>query len=308
MTDKKVSIIIPHYNSLELLKNLISTIPNREEIQIIVIDDNSTKDKAEYDLFRQNNSRILFLCNEYGKNSAGRCRNMGLEKAEGEWLLFADADDFFTENLWEKVVPYLEQKEFDIVYFRPMSCMLETGEEATRHVRVSKLISDFLEKPDFYHKTRLKYWFEAPWSKLIRRSVVEENKIVFDTTKVANDIMFSMKTAVAAKDVTASAETIYCITQSTGTLTTTPGRENFEGRFEVFLRKHRFLKEALTAKEWRVVDILGEPYLKMARRNGMTDAEVKDVKKTLRREGVRIKFSRKWTPVYIIKKVWKKIR
>ena len=304
----KISIIIPHYNSLKLLKNLISTIPVREEIQIIVIDDNSTKDKEEYETFRQENPDILFLANEAGKNSAGRCRNIGLEAAKGEWLLFADADDFFTENLWEKINPYLEQKEFDIVYFKPASCMLESGEEATRHVRVAKLIEDYLNQPDFYHKTRLKYWFEAPWSKLIRRSMVVNNKITFDTTKVANDIMFSMKAAAAAKDITASGETIYCITQSRGTLTTTPGRENFEGRFEVFLRKHRFLKETLTKKEWRIVDILGEPYLKLAKRNGIEGKELSDIKRTLRKEKVRLKISRKWTPIYIAKKVWDKIR
>lgn len=304
----KLSIIIPHYNSTDLLKKLISTIPQNEEIQTIVVDDNSTADRAEYEALSRANPQIIFLSNESDENSAGRCRNIGLKEAEGEWLLFADADDFFTENLWEKIIPYLEQKEFDIVYFRPDSCILKTGERATRHVRACKLIDDFLEKPDFYNKTRMKYWFEPPWSKLIRRSIVEDNNITFDTTKVANDIMFSMKTAAAAKDVTASEETIYCITQSNGTLTTTPGRENFEGRFEVFLRKHRFLRETLTSKEWRAVDILGEPYLKMARRNRMSDTEIKEVKKKLRREGIRIKLSRKWTPAYIVKKVWKKIR
>lgn len=304
----KVSIIIPHYNSLELLKNLISTIPQREEIQTIVIDDNSTENRTEYIDFQKENPQILFLANEEGKNSAGRCRNVGLEKAEGEWLLFADADDFFEEGLWERIKSFLEQKEFDIIYFQPTSIFLESGETASRHVRVCKLIDDFLSEPNLYHECRLRYYFEAPWSKLIRRSVVVNNQIQFDATRFANDIMFSMQVAYHAKKIKAVKETIYCITQSQGTLTTTPGKENFEGRFEVFLRKHKYLKERLTKKEWRAVDILGEPYLKMAKRNGMSDAEVKKVKKILRREGVRIKFSRKWTPSYIVKKVWNKIR
>lgn len=304
----KLSIIIPHYNSLELLKNLISTIPNRSDIQTIVIDDNSTKDRVEYEKFQKENPHILFLANEPGKNSAGRCRNLGLERAEGDWLLFADADDFFTENLWKKIEPYLAQKEFDIIYFKPTSIFLESRETASRHVRVCKLIEDFIEMPDLYHECRLRYYFEAPWSKLIRRSIVEEKQIKFDTTRFANDIMFSMQAAYHAKKIKAVKETIYCITQSQGTLTTTPGKENFEGRFEVFLRKHRYLKEHLNKKEWRAVDILGEPYLKMAKRNGMSDAEIKEVKKTLRKEGIRIKFSRKWTPAYIVKKVWSKIR
>jgi len=304
----KLSIIIPHYNSLELLKNLIKTIPKCEEIQTIVIDDNSTKDKAEYFDFIKENPHIHFLVNQTGMNSAGLCRNIGLEKAEGEWLLFADADDFFTENLWEKIEPFMDQKEFDIIYFQPTSIFLESGERASRHVRVCKAIDDFIDEPDIYHECRLRYYFEAPWSKLIRRNVVLENNILFDTTRFANDIMFSMQVAYHAEKIKAVKETIYCITQSQGTLTTTPGKDNFKGRFEVFLRKHRYLKEHLTKKEWRAVDILGEPYLKMAKRNGMSDEEIKEVRNVLKREGIRIKFSRKWTPLYILKKVWKKIR
>lgn len=304
----KLSIIIPHYNSLKLLKNLISTIPKKEDVQVIIIDDSSTKDIEEYSAFQKENPNIIFLSNEPGKNSAGRCRNIGLDKAEGEWLLFADADDYFLENMWDKVEPYFEQEEDDIIYFKPTSIFLENGEMASRHVRVCKLIDDYIKTPNLYHECKLRYYFEAPWSKLIRRSVVEQNQIRFDTTRFANDIMFSMQVAYHAGRIKAVDESVYCITQSQGTLTTTPGKENFEGRFEVFLRKHKYLKEHLGKKEWRAVDILGEPYLKMAKRNGMSDAEVKEVKKVLKREGVRIKFSRKWTPAYIVKKVWDKIR
>ncbi len=303
MNKTKLSIIVPHYNSLSLLKKLIESIPKREEIQVIVVDDNSTEEIDDYKLFQQINPHIVFLLNSTGKNSAGRCRNIGLEVANGEWVLFADADDFFVENMWDKVTPYLEQKECDIVYFTPTSCMLCGGGEGTRHLRSAKMISEYLKEPDFYHKTRLKYWYESPCSKLIRRSIIEQNGIVFDTTKVANDVMFSMRVAVAVRDITASQETIYCITQSQGTLTTSLGRENFEGRFEVFLRKYRFLKENLTPKEWRVVALVGEPYLKLAKRNGIEDAEIKEIKRTLRKEGVRIKAPGKWSVGSITRKI-----
>lgn len=303
----KVSIIIPHYNSAVLLGKLISTIPLQQDIQVIVVDDNSTKETQVLDNLSKEYPEILFLKNEPGKNSAGRCRNLGLEKACGEWLLFADADDFFMEGLWDKITPYLNQKEYDIVYFKPTSVFLDSGEEAGRHVRTCQLLQNYLEEPGFYNECRLRYYFEAPWSKLIRRSVVSEHKVRFDETMVANDIMFSMKTAFYANHVAVSNETIYCITQSCGTLTTTPGKENFEGRFEVFLRKHQFLKKHLSKKAWRAVDILGEPYLKMARRNGMSEDEIRKVRSTLRKEGIRIRFSRKWTPVYVMKKIVRKM-
>ena len=42
-----LTIIIPHYNTPEMLETLLESIPERNEIQIIVVDDNSTK-KADF--------------------------------------------------------------------------------------------------------------------------------------------------------------------------------------------------------------------------------------------------------------------
>ena len=44
-----VSIIIPHYNSPDLLAVLLDSIPEKEDIQIIVVDDNSTKKTDIYE-------------------------------------------------------------------------------------------------------------------------------------------------------------------------------------------------------------------------------------------------------------------
>ena len=46
--EKKLSIIVPHYNSPDLLDNLIRSIPEKNEIQIIVVDDNSNQKQEEF--------------------------------------------------------------------------------------------------------------------------------------------------------------------------------------------------------------------------------------------------------------------
>ena len=89
------TIIIPHRNIPHLLKRCISSIPYRDDLQIIIVDDNSSPDIVDFNDFpgegRLNTSII------YDKTGlfAGHARNMALDYARGKWVIFADADDFF---------------------------------------------------------------------------------------------------------------------------------------------------------------------------------------------------------------------
>src|SRR5699024_8599309 len=90
-----LSIIIPHYNSINTLQYLLESIPNYKDIEVIVIDDHSNAEskKELIEIGKKKSTNIKFLNNEPHKIGAGACRNIGLDKASGKWLLFADADD-----------------------------------------------------------------------------------------------------------------------------------------------------------------------------------------------------------------------
>ena len=126
MQETSLSIIIPHYNSADLLKKLLSTIPVKEEIQILVIDDFSTEKEEEYEICKAQFPHVEFYTNECGK-SAGGARNTGLKHAKGTWLLFADSDDYFLPEFYDKISAFFDDK-YDIVYFTPTSIDLETEE------------------------------------------------------------------------------------------------------------------------------------------------------------------------------------
>ena len=298
-----LSIVIPHYNSVKLLKKLLSTIPDRKEVQIIIVDDNSTENLEELEeIVQSRREQILFLKNESGKNSAGRCRNIGMAKAEGKWLLFADADDYFTPDFYDTLLPYFES-DYDIVWFVPTSWNLDTREVSNRHLRYQKLVENFLTEQSQTAEVKLRYMEESPCSKIVRRSLVTEQNIQFDEIMVANDIMFSVRCAYAAERVAASEKVIYCMTKQQGTLTTAVNKEKFYVRFGVFLDKYHFLKERLSSKEWHMLDLLGRPYIKLAKNYGLDKKEIRSVYFTMLKKGIRIDVSRKWTPGYVIKKI-----
>ena len=112
----KVSIIVPVYNAEEYLEQCLDSIVNQtlKDIEIILVDDNST-DKSPVIMceYQKNDSRINIL---KGKGTgAGGARNVGLEKAKGDYLLFLDADDFFELNMAEKMYNRGVETNSDIV-------------------------------------------------------------------------------------------------------------------------------------------------------------------------------------------------
>lgn len=303
-----LSIIIPHYNSTELLQVLIASIPEREDVEILLIDDNSTEHpKRLMDIVGTRPEQIRLFYNEPGKNSAGACRNIGLEHAAGKWLLFADADDYFMPGFYEKAAAYFES-DFDLVWFIPTSWNLSENKLDRRHVRYENLVREYLENKGEREEIRLRYLQESPWSKLIRRQSVEDNAIRFETTMVANDIMFSARIGYAAGKVGVSEEVIYCVTKQKGTLTTGVNPHKLYERVEVFLRKYRFLKERLDGKQWKTLDLLGRPYLKLAKNYGLNKMQICRLYFYLLKNGVRIDVSRKWSPAFVLRKVREKLR
>jgi len=283
-----VTVIIPHYNSPVLLKKLLGSIPEREEIQVIVVDDNSTKEIGAYEeCVAEYENSVTFLKNTLAQKGAGNSRNVGLLEAKGDWLLFADADDFFLDSMWGVLDKYTKE-DADIIFFVPTSISLETGEESDRHRYSKSLIDEYLAKKDLKSKAILQYGFDSPWSKLIRRSLVEKNQITFDNTKVANDVMFSAKCAVAAGEIMASEEVFYCITRGKGTLATTGGEENFDIRRKVWEEKYLYLKENLSGEEWKALDLRGGFWIRRTRNNKYGFLKVCKVTAELIRKGIRL--------------------
>lgn len=275
VANKRLTIIIPHYNSPDLLEKLFNSIEFNASTQVIVVDDKSDKYLSEYDIVKQKyTDRVEFFDNTTDKKGAGVCRNIGLDKAVGQWLLFADSDDYFCDNYYNIVSGYFDNTQ-DMVYFMPTSVSLETGRVAHRHEAYKQLIdkclggekevvyskesgekSTIVEKCSCQNNKKFKdycdemiYTFVTPWGKLIRRQMVLENKLRFDETLVANDVMFVTKCAFCAKDIIINDSIIYCVTRMAKTLTTKKDEAKFDTRSDVFLRRFNYLKDGLGKKQ-----------------------------------------------------------
>lgn len=259
---KRLSIIIPHYNTPKLLQRLLESIPNIPEIEILVIDDNSDLGILDYVQCKKANSNrnIFFFQNPLSQRGAGNARNIGIKHAKGEWLLFADADDFFVLGFWDVVRSYLDDTA-DLIYFLSTSRYLNSAKKSERHVPYKQLVMNYYEEPNHVNEIKLRYAYLPPWAKMVRRNIVEKYKIYFDGTKYSNDIMFSCKIGYFSDKIKAINKTIYCITESEGSLTAVKDKEASKIRGRVYCNYYFFLCKILSRKDMKIFGYGMKEYL-----------------------------------------------
>ncbi len=248
-----LSIIIPHFETPDLLEKLLKSIPNLNDIQIIVIDDNSTI-KTIDSSFKKLFNHVKFLTNTSTRKGAGASRNIGLDAALGKWVLFADSDDYFMEKFYFEVSKYFNS-DCDIIYFMTDSIYLETGLGASRHITYAKRTSDFINKPCKKTELILRYRHISPCSKMIRRSVITNNNIRFDEVLTSDDVLFCAKAGFFADKIFASPSCIYMITSSLSSLTSNQSEKHFDIRLSVYINYYNYLKNILDTKSFKILQL-----------------------------------------------------
>ena len=234
----KYTVIIPHYNNFDGIVRLFSSINKKNDIEIIVVDDNSNFESFSKlkECVENESLNITLLLNDSGIKGAGAARNIGLKKAVGKYLLFCDADDYFVENAFDLIDSKINSDDFDIYYFKPTSKCLITGELSDRHLPYSKLIDDFLKE----NNQNIRYKYYVPWSKIYLREYIVDNDFKFDQVIASNDVMFSLTSAIKAR-ILASDETFYCVTRGVGTLTVNFSKKVLSSRLMVSLAESKYI-------------------------------------------------------------------
>ena len=231
------SFIIPHKNTPELLQKCIDSIPRREDVQIIVVDDNSDTDKVDFEHFPGlDDPKVEVYLTKEGRG-AGYARNVGLKHAVGKWLVFADADDFFLPDLSVAMDEYRDT-DWDIVFFKARSIELHSGKPSNREQHNNQAVDNALRSNDF----KLFYGLSTPWCKFVQKSLVDTYNISFEEVRWSNDVVFSAKTIAYAKSITASPIQMYCISRSDKSLTSNMSIECRECRFRESIKEMKLLR------------------------------------------------------------------
>ena len=202
------TVIIPHKNIPLLLERLIKSIPMRDDLEIIVVDDYSDARVVEQlrSLEREDSKFIL----NQECHGAGYARNCALPLAKGKWVLFADSDDFFNLGFNDFLNEYTDS-DADIVYFNANSVDTDTYEPSNRVDHLHGFIEE-------YHKDKnkgeliMRYLFTEPWCKMVKREIIESHHIKFEETSIRNDVRYSYLVGHYAAKIIVDDRQLYCVT------------------------------------------------------------------------------------------------
>lgn len=214
MSALNFTFVIPTHNSSGFISLLLDSIPYRDDIQVVIVDDYSDDFERLQDIVSKSRlyDRVLLLRNK-GVASAGAARNIGLDEAKGRWIIFADSDDVFTEGLG-KVLDYYRDSTADIVLFPA------TEDSKSSRTDYIKYCFNQYQKGDI-DEVGLSYRLTTVWSKLYRREAIEELR--YREVVVANDVLYAMKAAFATRSacVVDTTRYIYLLSTRDGSITAT---------------------------------------------------------------------------------------
>ena len=190
----KISVIVPVYNTEKYLSRCIESVLGQTftDYEVILVDDGSTdKSGVICDYYREKDRRILVVHRE--NKGVSSARNTALDIATGQFIYFLDSDDKIDEDLFERVLPNLENK-YDMVCFQYMKHYEDGSEEKVVFGSGSFSLIDFEQKLEFVvdHLLFYKIGWE-PWNRVYRKDIIDKYNIRF-TEKIgfAEDLFFCL--------------------------------------------------------------------------------------------------------------------
>ena len=222
----RLTVIIPTKNIPQLVARCVNSIPQRDDVEIIVVDDNSNNAEEIYKptgILQRSDVKIIYT--KEGKG-AGFARNIGIEQARGEWIVFSDSDDYFTPELLSAFDHY-KDTEYEVVVFPIKVVKSETLEEGPwRYAGFNRQIA----RIDISNKEKL-LSTSVLWTRFLKRSFINLYNIRCEEIKCSNDQMFSTLVALnASKVFFDNSYHIYTLTYREGSLTKVRDKESFECR------------------------------------------------------------------------------
>lgn len=191
-----LSVVSPVYNGAKYLEPFLRSVLQQSfpHFELIMVDDGSTDSSIEIiKTYQKKDSRIHLIVQNH--KGAGSARNFGLSRAKGQYIIFLDCDDWFSEDFFKTMIDRIEADQSDIAICEFFIYNQQTGE-----MKKSAIPETGNQKIE---RTNLVFDIFAPnpWTKLYRISFLKKNELLFQEIPSCNDWSFAYTSLTCAEKI-----------------------------------------------------------------------------------------------------------
>jgi len=229
MENKKISVIVPTYNSLKWLNRCLESISNQkyQNLEIIVVDNGSTDGTWAYlKEYKKKDPRLVPVFEE--EKGTTYARNKGIQAANGDYLCFIDSDDYVLPTYCSDMIETIGDCDIAVCGIKVESEIKKNTSFAHAEHGMTvdhvEMIRKILKMEDSSHTVV---------NKLYRKEVIKENNIFFIEGRNYEDISYSFYTAIVSDKIVFLDESlyVYCIRNNSRS-TTIEDRNGYDFTFQ----------------------------------------------------------------------------
>lgn len=208
----KFSIILPVYNTEKYIKECVDSVLAQtfHDYECIVIDDGCTDnsiqiiekcigDNKKFHIYHENNSGLSVA------------RNFGISKAEGEYLVFLDSDDFLDKNALNILNSELNSRDIDVIVSNTNEYYEKSQSLIKKRLIDDKLDSEILDGENaFKYCINNKNYISSAWMFTVNRNYLLNNKLWFYPSIFHEDVLWAPFVFLNANKVLFNSVSFYC--------------------------------------------------------------------------------------------------
>lgn len=307
----QVSIIVPAYNVENYIERCLNSLVNQtfKDIEIITINDGSTDKSLELlNKYAKEDIRVSVI--DLGDEGVSYCRNLGVEKANGKYIMFVDSDDWIDSNMIEAMYKKAEENKLDLVMCSYIREFKDHSKEKRFNLPEEIIYKEDKVKNELLRKLvgPVKEELSNPemldalgtvWGKLYRADILKENKLKFvDLSEIgsAEDTLFNIFTFNYLKKVMFLNKPMYHYWRDNPKSVTSQYNPKLKEQRKVFfkyisdfLKENNFVQVFEEALNNRIcTSVLGLGLIECSKNNKVSGInKIKNIKKIINEEYVR---------------------
>lgn len=214
-----ISVLIPVYNVEEYLEECVESIlqQSHQDFEIILVDDfSSDNSRSICEKLKAKDSRIRTIYHSHNKGVSA-ARNTCLRAAIGKYIAFVDSDDLVKPDYLREMYEIAEKTDADVVATGGREYKLNDKGEWVEGIKIEIAKEPAFLTEDLTERLTIMAAFKlspSVWSKLIRRSVIEENEICHFEAIQFEDVLFHFPLLYSAKKYVLTHHESYLYRQS----------------------------------------------------------------------------------------------